>query len=92
MMAPKRNRAWAWRKLRQTILSQEPLCRLCMAKGRIELAVEVDHIVPLHKGGAELDASNCRPICKPCHVDVTNAEQGLRVKVRVGLDGWPVID
>lgn len=63
-----------------------------MAKGRVELAVEVDHIVPLHKGGAELDASNCRPLCKPCHVDVTNAAQGLRVKVQVGLDGWPVTD
>lgn len=27
----------------------------------------VDHIVPIKKGGAELDESNLQPLCHSCH-------------------------
>jgi len=90
-MHRKRNgSSYAWRKLRTAILAQEPLCRVCMGKGRVTAASEVDHILPLHMGGVELDAGNCRPICRQCHVDVTNAAMGHRVKAEIGRDGWPV--
>lgn len=79
-----------WRRLRAHVLDQEPLCRLCMAKGRVTAATEVDHIIPLHKGGLEFEASNLRPVCAECHQDVTNETMGHRVKRPVGLDGWPI--
>lgn len=37
--------------LRKHRLSQEPLCRMCMSKGRVAPSTVPDHIVPLSKGG-----------------------------------------
>ncbi|NIL64778.1 HNH endonuclease [Salinispora arenicola] len=28
----------------------------------------VDHIIPLHMGGAKYDQANCRPACQPCNL------------------------
>lgn len=36
-------------------------------------ADEVDHVVPLFKGGTN-DESNLQPLCRPCHVDKTTAD------------------
>jgi 5-methylcytosine-specific restriction endonuclease McrA len=86
----KRKRPWAWDKLRAELLRLEPLCRICLASNRVTAAAHVDHIVPTAKGGALLDPMNCRPLCVECHKDVTNAQFGKRVRVTIGLDGWPV--
>lgn len=91
MTAPTpRVRGRAWQRIRKQVLQAEPLCRVCLDGGRVTAAAEVDHIVPLHKGGHATDRGNLRPLCKACHVDATNAEMGHRVKVEIGLDGWPV--
>ena len=76
-------------KLRAQLLQQEPLCRMCKAKGRLTPAAIADHIVPIAKGGAVHDITNLQPVCAECHQDKTNADQGKRVKVRIGPDGWP---
>lgn len=78
-----------WLKLRRRILTDEPLCRLCLAVGRVTAATEIDHIHALHLGGAEFDPANCRPLCRDCHLDVTRDQRGLRPKVRISIDGWP---
>lgn len=90
MQPVKRKGGRQWRKLRAALLDQEPLCRSCMATGRVTAATEVDHITPLHKGGQEYQASNLQPMCKPCHDEKTLDEQGVKGKVAIGLDGWPV--
>ena len=66
----------------------EPLCRLCAEKGKTTAAQEVDHILPLHKGGTN-DRDNLQPICVPCHLDKTDRDMG-RNKQEIGLDGWPI--
>lgn len=66
-----------WRKLRRTILQAEPLCRMCMAKGRVTAATEVDHIKALHQGGLEFDAGNLQPLCSPCHASKSASEGGF---------------
>jgi 5-methylcytosine-specific restriction enzyme A len=52
--------------MRSFILAENPLCVLCKAKGKASASVEVDHIIPLHKGGAD-DPSNMQAVCVPCH-------------------------
>ena len=37
---------------------------------------EVDHIVPLSRGGAEQDPANLQHLCVPCHAAKTRREQG----------------
>ena len=75
--------------LRARTLRANPLCVTCQRKGRLTAAAEVDHITPLHKGGTD-DSSNLQGLCHPCHADKTAAEQGYKVRVQIGADGWPV--
>ncbi len=50
-------RAWyqtaRWKALRKLVLSEEPLCRISLAKGQVVPATEVDHIEP-HRGSEAL--------------------------------------
>lgn len=61
-----RIRGRANQRRRERILSAQPLCVLCQAEDRVALATEVDHVVPLWKGGSE-DDSNCQGLCAACH-------------------------
>lgn len=56
-----------WRKLREKVLRERPLCEECKKNGVIREAKVVDHIVPIVKGGAPLDESNLQPLCHQCH-------------------------
>jgi hypothetical protein len=38
-----------------------------MSHGFVRAAVEVDHIIPLSRGGAELDEDNIQSLCAGCH-------------------------
>lgn len=79
-------------ELRKRRLRNEPLCRMCKAEGRVTAATVPDHVVPLAKGGEDLD-SNIRCLCRSCHLKVTAEEFGLRApKKRIALDGWPEED
>lgn len=61
-----------WRKLREQVLREEPVC----ACGRP--ANTADHIVPLVLGGARLDRQNVRGRCSRC-----NYRDGARVGNRL---------
>jgi 5-methylcytosine-specific restriction endonuclease McrA len=57
--------------IRKRIMARdEYTCQIC---GRVTRALEVDHIVPLHLGGAE-DDSNRQAICIPCHREKSSME------------------
>ena len=61
----------------------------CQACGRVTEDGEVDHVVPLSKGGSDGD-DNCRWTCIPCHAEKSARESGGKPKVAIGIDGWPV--
>jgi 5-methylcytosine-specific restriction protein A len=65
-----------WRRARAAYLKRHPLCVRCQAKGRIEPATTVDHIVP-HRGDQHLfwGEANWAALCKPCH-DAKTAREG----------------
>lgn len=42
----------------------------CGKPGRIE----VDHRIPLHKGGAAYELANLQTLCRGCHIAKTRAE------------------
>jgi 5-methylcytosine-specific restriction enzyme A len=56
----------ALQKRNARILRDNPLCGTCTAIGRIRAAVEIDHIIPLHQGGQDIE-SNLQGLCIPCH-------------------------
>lgn len=58
-----------WRRLRRTVLSEEPFCRGCGGE-----ATDVDHILNRARGGSD-ERSNLQPLCHPCHARKT-ADEG----------------
>lgn len=50
--------------MRKQILADGPRCTV---PGCGRWATQVDHIIPLAKGGAPYDLGNLRPICGPCN-------------------------
>lgn len=63
-----------WRKLRDSIIASEPLCRNCISMGVRNVANVVDHIKPVSTGKTleqqeqlMWDVSNLQPLCNSCH-------------------------
>jgi len=55
------------RNMRERELQQQPLCVLCLNKGLVVEATEIDHIIPLSKGGDAHDPDNRQPVCRDCN-------------------------
>lgn len=75
--------------IRRYHLLNNPLCVACKAKGLIELATEVDHIIALCNGGQDID-SNRQGLCHKCHAIKTAKDMGYTPRPTIGADGWPV--
>lgn len=67
-----------WRNTRKAVLAAEPLCAV---EGCGEIAVDVDHIVPL-PAGEPFALSNLQGLCRYHHGVKTRREQ-------TGGVGWP---
>ncbi|OHV63842.1 hypothetical protein LCM4577_11070 [Mesorhizobium sp. LCM 4577] len=64
----------AWQRLRRAKLSSQPTCEACEKRGRTMLAVAVDHIVAINKGGEPFPPlTGLMSLCEPCHNSKTNA-------------------
>jgi 5-methylcytosine-specific restriction protein A len=80
------------RKLQQRrarYLFAHPLCRMCESQNIVRAATVIDHIMPLHKGGADTE-DNWQPLDDECHRIKSAADAGKRATVARGLDGWPL--
>ena len=64
-----------WLKVRMRVLRRQPWCAICHSEGLVTIATEVDHIIPMAKGGARLDLANLQPLCRPCHIAKTQQDK-----------------
>ncbi len=60
-----------WRKLRAAKLNADPECE---TPGCLELATQVDHVVPVAEGGERYDPDNTMSLCVPHHREKTQQE------------------
>lgn len=61
-------------RARERVLKRDRyLCLHCLEAGRVTPAEEVDHITPLHLGGADSD-DNKQSLCRSCHAAKTAQE------------------
>ena len=81
----------AWLAIRTRRLRQEPLCRICEARGVITAATVCDHVTA-HKGNRELFFSfeNTQSLCKPCHDSVKQAEERRGHVIGTDAKGRPI--
>jgi 5-methylcytosine-specific restriction enzyme A len=79
-------------KARQAKLLANPLCEHCEARGLVVIATEVDHIIPLFKGGEEsLDPTvNKQSLCSECHKIKTSKDMGHKVAYGCDANGIPL--
>lgn len=86
-MSTKRTRGRRWIAIRAGVLARDGYaCQMCNA---LSVWLQVDHIVPLAKGGTDAPG-NLRALCKACHAAATAQQFGQVEKVTIGRDGWPV--
>lgn len=60
----------SWRKLRNSVIKDEPLCRMCRSMKEYTPATMVDHIEAITPENWEelfLDRDNLQPLCFKCH-------------------------
>lgn len=76
LMSSPRQRGDNWMRVRLKWFRLHPLCVSCESQGFIVAAEELDHIVPLFKGGAD-DESNYQSLCVPCHKEKTRLDRKL---------------
>ena len=76
-------------RLRTRIMQDQPLCRMCDAKGFVTPGAEMDHIVPLFKGGSN-DDDNLQMLCVECHRKKSADDLGMAYRPTIGPDGWPI--
>jgi 5-methylcytosine-specific restriction protein A len=84
----KRIRGAKLQEIRKRIFAKQPLCVHCQQQGRVTEAEELDHVVPLHKGGTN-HPSNMAGLCHDCHVLKSLKERGItkpRPREAKGLD------
>jgi 5-methylcytosine-specific restriction protein A len=74
--------------IRQEVLRANPLCVKCKAKGIVRMTREVDHIVPLYKGGKE-SPSNRQGLCTECHKEKTQVDLGSKITSGSDAKGMP---
>lgn len=77
-----------WPRIRLKILERDGY--VCQVRGRkcTHAADQVDHIVPVIKGGSWWDESNLRASCQPCNldrVDRSGQDRWQRAKTRITL-------
>ena len=60
-----------WQAARRVTFERDGYrCVDCGKAGRLEC----DHVVPLHRGGAEYEAANLQSLCRQCHIRKTAGE------------------
>lgn len=84
-----RLRGWKLQQQRKRLHAERPLCVMCDERGRTQLGEELDHIVPVFRGGSN-DDSNLQWLCTECHREKTAQDCGTTYRAPVGTDGWPV--
>ena len=61
-----------WARVRRAVFERDGYrCVQCGVAARLEC----DHVVPLHRGGDEWDASNLQALCRACHIYKSRIER-----------------
>jgi 5-methylcytosine-specific restriction endonuclease McrA len=64
---------------------------MCDRLGIVTEGAELDHILPLYKGGDNRD-ENLQMLCIECHRKKTAEDLGVRYRRETGPDGWPTAE
>jgi 5-methylcytosine-specific restriction protein A len=79
-----------WQRLRREQLTLEPLCAMCLKRGKTVAATVCDHVEPHRGDEVKFWAGPFQSLCKPDHDSTKQRiEKGGTPKLEIGADGWP---
>lgn len=77
----------AWRRLREVVLADQPLCVHCTQRGLIAPATDVDHI---DNDPSNNELENLVGLCRSCHSRKTARDHGGNVSFGCDASGMPM--
>ena len=80
VIATKRITGRKLQEMRKALFTRSPLCAACELVGRVTLATQRDHIIPLAEGGEDNDG-NTQGLCFACH-ETKSIEESKRGRQR----------
>lgn len=65
---PDPRNTWAWRKLRDQVVDEEPVCWLRYPDRCTTVSTTADHVIPIvERPDLGMDRTNLRGACRPCN-------------------------
>jgi len=81
----------AWKNLRAQVLAEEPLCRMCSARGLVVPATDVDHIEDSRDDFTDDNSrENLQSLCHTCHSLKTAASMDKSIYLGCDVKGNPL--
>ncbi|MYC28158.1 MAG: HNH endonuclease [Nitrospira sp. SB0662_bin_26] len=75
---------WQWERVREDVLDRDNWkCRHCGG-----YANQVDHVIPIFKGGKPYERDNLQTLCRDCHIDKSRVERGKSRSLVTGSRAW----
>jgi 5-methylcytosine-specific restriction endonuclease McrA len=94
MLHPANPRDWyglgRWKTRAHFQLRQHPLCRYCLDKNVVTIAVIADHVVPHRGDWNAFWLGALQSLCKTCHESGKKYAENRGFRSDIGADGWPV--
>lgn len=80
-----------WKRLRAQVLAEEPLCRMCAARGLVAPATDVDHIEDSREDYTDDNSrENLQALCHECHSLKTAASMDKSIYLGCDVNGIPL--
>lgn len=79
-----------WQAVRASQLASEPLCRFCLAQGRITPATVCDHVTPYRGDVKSFWEGPWQSLCATCHSSEKQSEELRGYRLAIGLDGFSI--
>jgi 5-methylcytosine-specific restriction protein A len=80
---PPRIRGRRLQRERKMLFEDQPLCVECRKQGRVTVATQRDHIIPLSQGGLDVP-ENTQPLCQACHDEKSRRESRSGQEIKEG--------
>ena len=79
-----------WHRIARHQLRVEPLCRMCLAEGRVVAARVADHVEPHHNDPVKFWTGKLQSLCSHCHESRKKSAEHRGYDRTIGPDGLPI--
>jgi 5-methylcytosine-specific restriction endonuclease McrA len=79
-----------WQRRRKLQLIEHPLCKFCLASGKVTAATIADHVEPHRGDRTKFMTGALQSLCQPCHKGRKAQVETQGYADDIGVDGAPI--